>query len=120
MPTPLALLPREPVQCGLEAKVLAASQERIQRRLLQRRTYRGPHLRPLVHDVVAGHGGRATRGRKERRQHQNGRRLPRPVRPQEAVDLAWLDAQVYAVDSPRALFELPDEVFDLYTPFPAH
>src|ERR671913_286203 len=29
LPTPLALLPREPVQCGLEAKVLAAGQERI-------------------------------------------------------------------------------------------
>ena len=28
-PTPLALLPREPVQCGLEAKVLAPGQERI-------------------------------------------------------------------------------------------
>src|SRR5215210_7170700 len=29
LPTPLALLPRESVQCGLEAKVLAASQEGI-------------------------------------------------------------------------------------------
>src|SRR5215212_10937746 len=112
LPAPPALLAREAVQRGLQVKVLAALQERVERRLLQRRPDSGPHLRPLVHDVVAGYGGRATRGRKERRQHQNGRRLPRPVRPQEAVDLAWLDAQVYAVDSPRALFELPDEVFD--------
>src|ERR687893_22001 len=29
LPTPLALLPREPMQCGLEVKVLAACQERI-------------------------------------------------------------------------------------------
>src|SRR5215203_7037963 len=120
MPTPLALLPREPVQCGLEAKVLAARQERIERRLLQRRPDRGPHLRPLAHDVVAGHGGRAARGRKERRQHQNGRRLPGPVRAEEAVDLTRLYTQVYPIDSPRSLPELPDEVLDLYTPPPVH
>src|ERR687889_1547022 len=108
------------MQCRLEAKVLAASQERIKRSLLERRADSGPHLRPLVYDIVAGHGSLATRGRKERRQHQNGRRFSRPVRPQEAVDLAWLHPQVNAVDGPRSLPELPDEVFDLYTPFPAH
>src|SRR5215208_363120 len=120
MPTPLALLPREPVQCGLEAKVLAARQERIQRRLLQRRPDRGPHLRSLVHDVVAGHGGRAARGRKERRQHQNGRRLPSTVRTEEAVALTWVHTQVYPIHGPRSLPDLPDEVLDLYTLLPAH
>ena len=39
--------------------------------------------------------------------------LPGAVRPEEAVDLAGLDAQVDAVDRARALLELPDEALRL-------
>ena len=38
----------EPVQGGLQAHVLAAGQQRVERRLLQRRADRGAHLRPLA------------------------------------------------------------------------
>ncbi len=100
--------------------MLAAGQERVERRLLQRRPDGGPHLRPLLHDVVAGDPRRAARRRQERRQHQDRGGLAGAVRAEEAVDLARLDPQVYAVNGPRALLELPDEVLDLYPAVPPH
>lgn len=104
------------MQGGLEVQVLAARQEVVECGLPQRGPDGGPHQRPLVHDIVARHLGRAARGWKERRQHQDGRGLACAVRSEEAVDLTPLDAQVYALHGPRSLPELPDEVIDLYPP----
>ena len=50
MPVPLG--PRDPVERELELEVLAARQERVERRLLERGADRPPHRRPLRHDVV--------------------------------------------------------------------
>ena len=52
------------------------------------------------------------RRRQQRRQHQHRRRLAGAVRPEEAVDLARLDAEVDPVDRARALLELADEALD--------
>ncbi len=120
IPAALALLAREPVQSRLQVEVLAAGQEGVERSLLQRRPDGGPHLRTLAHDVVAGHPRRAARWRKERRQHQDGRGLPGAVRAEKTVDLPRLDPQVYAIDGPGALPELPDEVLDLYPAVAPH
>ena len=46
------------------------------------------YLRALLRDVEPGHGRAAARGREERRQHVDGRRLAGAVRAEEAVDLA--------------------------------
>ncbi len=100
------------VQRRLQPEVLAARQERVERRLLECRADRRANLRPVAHDVVAGHGRAAGRG---------GRRvvsmctvvdLPGAVRPQEAVDLAGLDAEIDPVDRPDVL-ELAHEPLDL-------
>ena len=81
---------RDPLQRGLQAQVLAAGQERVERGLLQRRADVHPHLRALLDDVEAG-DARAARGRRQqRRQHVHGRRLAGAVRAEEAVDLAGL------------------------------
>ena len=104
---PLGL--RQAVQRSLQPHVLAAGEQRVERRLLQRRADRRPHLRALVHDVVAGHAGRARGRRQQRRQHQHGGGLAGAVRSQEAVDLARVDVQVDTVDRARPLLELTDE-----------
>ena len=104
-----AELPRKPLQRGLEAQVLAPCQERVERRLLQSRADRGSHLRPLVHDVVAGYARGAFRGREERREHVHGRRLARTVGPEEPVDLPGRDGEVDPVDRARAFLEDPDQ-----------
>ena len=52
---PFALGLAEPVQRALQAHVLAAGQERVERRLLQRGADRAPHLGALAHDVEARH-----------------------------------------------------------------
>ena len=75
-----ALGARDPLQRGLQAQVLAAGQERVERRLLQRRADVHPHLRPLLDDVEAGHARAAGGRRQQRRQHVHGRRLARAVR----------------------------------------
>ena len=92
--------------------MVAARQHRIERRLLERGADHRAHLRPLPDDVVAAHPSRSGGRRQERRQHQHGRRLAGPVRPEEAVDLARLDAEVDRVHRPRPLLELAHERFD--------
>ena len=99
----------QPVQGGLQSHVLAAAEQRVECRLLQRRPDRGAHPRPFADDVEARHP-RRPRGRwQQRRQHQHGRRLARPVGPEEAVDLALLDSQVDSVDRARPVLELAHE-----------
>ena len=93
--------------------MVAAGEERVERRFLERGADRRAHLRPLADDVVAADPRSAGRRRQQRRQHQNGRRLARPVRAEEAVDLARIDVEVDPVDRPRPLLELADETLDL-------
>ena len=103
-----ALMARYAVQRGLEAQVVAAGEQRIERRLLQRGADRRSHLRPLLDDVEAGDPRRACRRWQQRRQHVDGRRLPGTVRAEKPVDLAGRDGQVDPVDRAHVL-ELPDE-----------
>ena len=81
----------EAVQGGLQAHVLAAGQQRVERGLLQGGADRGAHLRPFLDDVEAGDAGGAGGGREEGGQHQHRRRLAGAVGAEEAVDLALGD-----------------------------
>src|SRR5215216_705667 len=114
------LCSRQAVQSSLEPQVVAAGEERVEGGLLQRRPYRGAHLRPLLHDVVAGDARGAARGRQERREHQYRRGLAGPVRTEEAVDLSLPHGEAYAVYGPGPLPELPDEVLYLDAAPAAH
>ena len=105
----LARLARQGLERRLQAQVLASRQQRVERRLLQRRADRGPHLRPLVDDVVAGDARRSRGGRQQGRQHVHGRGLAGPVRAEEPVDLTRSDGQVDPVDRPRPLLEHPNQ-----------
>ena len=102
----------DPVQGGLQAHVLAAGQQRVERRLLQGGADRGAHPRALADDVEAGDPRRARGRRQQRRQHQHRGRLAGAVGAEEAVDLAGGDPQVDAVDRPRPVLELAHEAFD--------
>jgi len=78
---------RDRLQCRLQAQMLAAGEQWIQRRLLQCSADARTHLRPLAHDVVACDARDARRRRKKRRKHQDSCGLPGAVRAEEAVDL---------------------------------
>jgi hypothetical protein len=108
-----ALVARDPVQGHLEAQVLAPGQERVERRLLERRPDRRAHLRPLLHDVEAGDARAPRRRREQRRQHVHGGRLAGAVRAEEAVDLAGRDRQVDPVDRADPALELANQPFRL-------
>jgi hypothetical protein len=110
---PDALALGQAVQRGLQAQVLAAGQQRVERGLLEGGADRLAHVRAVADDVVAGHARRARRGRQQRREHQHGRGLARAVGTQEAVDLAGLDAEVDAVHRADPALELADEAVDL-------
>ena len=90
--------------------MLATREDRVERGLLKRSADRGPHLRALPHDVESTHGRASARRRQQRSQHVHGGRLARAVGPEKAVDLAFRDRQIDAVDRPRALAELADEL----------
>ena len=108
-----ALVAREPLQRRLQANVVAAGQERVERGLLERGADHGAHPRALLDDVVAADARGAGRRRQQRRQHQDGRRLACAVGAEEAVDLAGVDVEIDGVDRPRPLLELADEPLDL-------
>ena len=93
--------------------MLAACEERVEGRLLQRRADPHAHLRPLVDDVESAHTGGARGRREKRRQHVHGRRLAGAVGAEEAVDLARGHCEVDRVDRARALLELADELLGL-------
>jgi hypothetical protein len=106
---PGALRTRDSLQRRLQPQVLPAREERVESRLLERGSNRGPDLRPFADDVVAGHGRRPLGGRKQRREHVHGRRLPRPVRPEETVDLTGMNDEVDPVHRARSFLELANE-----------
>ena len=90
--------------------MLAAGEDRVERRLLERGADRRAHLGALADDVVAADAGAAAGRGQQRRQHQHGGRLAGAVGAEEAVDLARRDGQVDPVDRSRSLPELADEV----------
>ncbi len=100
------------MQAGLKANVLATGQQRIDGGILQRDPDHPTHLCTLLRDVEAPDRGAAATRRKQRDEHLHGRRLPRPIRPQEAVDLAVIDVKVDGVHRSWPLLELPDETLD--------
>jgi hypothetical protein len=59
-------------------------------------------------------------GGQKSREHVHRRRFPGAVRPQEAVDLAWRDAQVDAVDGGDVALEGPNEALGLDPVLRAH
>ena len=97
----------------LEAEMVAAGQERVERGLLEGDPDQRTDLRALLHDVVAADACRARGRRQQRRQDVDGRRLARAVRAEEAVDLARRDGEVDPVDRSRALLVLANEPFHL-------
>ncbi len=103
-----ALVAREAVQRRLQANVVAARQERVQRSLLERRADQLAHLRAVLDDVEPADDRAAAGGRHQRGQHVDGGRLPGPVRAEEAVDLPVGDLEIDPVDGSNGL-ELADE-----------
>jgi hypothetical protein len=92
------LRPRQPVQRRLELHQLASRHERVERRLLERHADRAAHAGGFRDDVVSGHARRPAGRLQQRRQHPDGGRLPRAVRPQEGVYLLLGHLQVDAGD----------------------
>ncbi len=115
-----ALVARQPLEGRLEAQVLPAREQRIERGLLQRGADRLPDIRPLFGDVEAADARDSRRRRQQRREHQHGRRFAGAVRTEKAVDLARRDREVDAVDGARAFLELPDEGLGLDCELAAH
>ena len=107
-----AVGPRYPLQRSLEHQMLAAGQDHVKCGLLQCRPDRRAHVRAIADDVIAADARPPARGWQQRRQHQDCRRLPRTVWPEEAINLAGLDRKIYPVDCSRTLLELADEVLD--------
>jgi hypothetical protein len=106
----LALALGNAVQGGLQAHVLAAAEQRVERRLLQGDADRGAHGARLLDHVVPGDGGAPTRRQQQRRQHPHRRRLAGPVGAEEGVDLAPLDPQVHPGDRNHAAGEDPLQI----------
>ena len=101
------------MQGGLQAHVLAAGEERVERGLLQRGADVLAHLRAVLAHLVARHARRALVGRQQRGEHEHGGGLARAVGAEEAVDLARVHVEVDPVDGARALLELLDQALDL-------
>ena len=93
--------------------MLASGEQRIERRLLQRRADHLPDSGPFPHDVETADTCRACGRGQQRREHVHGRRLASAVRAEEAIDLTRVDRQVDPVNGTRALLELPYQVIGL-------
>ena len=104
----LALGAGDAVQRRLEAQVLAAREQRVERGFLEGSADGRAHLRALLDDVEAGDARAAVGRRQQRREHVHGRRLAGAVRSQEAVDLAFGDDEVDPVHGADVL-EVADE-----------
>ena len=116
----MTLGPAHAVQGGLQAQVLAAGEERIEGRLLQRGTDGGANLGSLADDVEAGDARRPCAEREERRQHVDRRRLAGAVRAEKPVDLAGCDREVDPVDGSNPSLELPRKALRLDSVLVAH
>jgi len=85
----------DPIEPALELEQLAAGLHRIEPDLLQRDADISPHLVVIAHHVVARHQGAATGRRQQGAQHPDRGGLAGPVRPEEAEDLAFGNADVH-------------------------
>jgi hypothetical protein len=105
----LPLRLRDALQRRLQAQVVAGGEERVESRFLERDADEPADLRPVLDDVVA-RDERSPRGRREQRGQDVDRGgLPGAVRPEEAVDLSWVDREVDAVDRAGPLPVLANE-----------
>src|SRR5262249_42419710 len=100
------------VEAGLQLHVLAAGEEVVERRFLQRGADVPAHLGALGGDVEAGDRGAPGRRRQQRGEHVDRGRLARAVGPEEAVDLAGGDLQVDPVDRADVALEDAHEALD--------
>ena len=100
---------RDAVKRRLELDQLATGHQRIEGRLLEGDADVPSDVRGLGSDVEPGDAGRPAGRAKQRDEHPHGRRLPSPVRPEEAVDLAGRDLEIDAGDRLDGALELPLE-----------
>ncbi len=99
---------RQAVEQPLQPEQFGAGLAGIERGLLEGDADAQPHGTRVGGDVEAGDRRLPTRRSEQRAEHAHGRRLPRPVRAEEAVDLAGGDVEVDAVDR-EDLAELADQ-----------
>jgi hypothetical protein len=88
----------EAVEAALEPQQLPTALLGVEGCLLEGDTDPEPHLLGMGGDVVTGDDRAAGSRLQQRAEHADGRRLAGAVRPQEAVDLPFVDLQVEAVD----------------------
>ena len=105
--------PAQPVQRALHPQQLAPGHQRVDRGLLQRDADLAPHGVGVGDDVVARDARLAGGRPQQRREDAHRGRLPRAVRPEEAVDLPLHDGEVEPVDGADAALELTHEPADL-------
>jgi hypothetical protein len=86
------------VEDGLQLEQLPPGHQRVDGGVLERHPDGAAHLARFTDHVEAGHPGRAVAGREQGGQHPDRGRLARPVRAQEAEDLALGHLQVHTVD----------------------
>src|SRR5690606_10369069 len=78
----------EPAEVGSEAQVVDDRHVRVEGRALGQVANAAPHGERVLENVVAVHGGRPGRWRKEARQNLRGGRLPCAIRSEETDDFA--------------------------------
>jgi len=86
--------PRHAVEAGLEEEELPAGLLAVEGGVLEGHPDPQPDLVGLVGHVEAGDPGPTGGGGDQRAQHPHERRLARPVRAEEAVDLPGVDLEV--------------------------
>ena len=110
LPRPF-LFPRDAVDAAVEVDVLLDGEVLVEREFLAHVADVGFDLFGLGADIEAGHGARAAAGAEDAAEHADGGRLARPVRAQEAEDLALLDLEADAIDGHEVaepLFQVVD------------
>jgi hypothetical protein len=99
---------RQAVERALQPEVLAAGEERVECRLLQRGADRRTHLGAFLHDVVPC-DDRGARGRRQQGcEHMDCCGLPCAVRAQEAIDLPGRHGEIDSLHCVY-VFELANE-----------
>jgi hypothetical protein len=101
------------VQGRLQLDELAAGNEWVERRRLQRDADPAADLRGLRLDVEARDGCTAACRAQERDEHAYRRRLAGAVAAEDAVDLPARNLEIDPVDGLQAALELPLQVDDL-------
>ena len=100
------------VEAADQHQVLPAGEGLVDGRELPGQADHRPHLRRLLHHVVAGDHRPPAVGRQEGGQDAHGGRLARPVRPEEPEDAAGGHGQVDAVEGPDGAVGLAQALDD--------